>query len=296
MRLRAFELVEPLPELSNPHAFVSVPSWADIGSAGYLTLSCLETILGSTELARLRRPGNFFDLTRYRPILRREEDRVEVDIPNAVVTYGRQEGNHDFLFLRLPEPHMLAETYIDSVVELLNVFSVKRYCLIGSTYDMVPHTRPLLVTGGASNLALQQALDVSNVVSSDYQGPTTILYILGQKMAGLGVETLSLVVHLPNYLNPKEDYRGVARLMEILHTLYGFSISEADSERVSAQEREVDRIAEQIMQQEPRWRLVLKQLEANYDARVGKQQEEETQLSPEVERFLRELDTRFGQG
>lgn len=52
----------------------------------------------------------------------------------------------------------------------------------------------------------------------------------------------------------------------------------------------------QIMQQEPRWRLVLKQLEANYDARVGKQQEEETQLSPEVERFLRELDTRFGQG
>jgi hypothetical protein len=54
-------------------------------------------------------------------------------------------------------------------------------------------------------------------------------------------------------------------------------------------------VAEQIMRQEPRLRLILKQLEANYDSRVD-QTKEETRLSPEVEKFLQDLDKRFRQG
>lgn len=294
MRLRAFDVVEPVPELKEPYALAVIQPWIDVGSVGKLTLSCLEAALDGSPLATLRRPGNFFDLTRYRPTIHREDDRVEVDIPSAVVTYGRQEGGRDFLFLRLPEPHMLAETYVDSIVELLKAFSVTRYCLIGSMYDTVPHTRPLLVTGAASNLALQNELDVAGVLSSDYQGPTTILYLLGQKAAQLGMETLSLVVHLPNYFNLAEDYRGVARLMELLNSFHGFAMPEAYAETANEQTEQLSQMAEQIMQQEPRWRRVLNQLEANYDARVG-ERKEETRLSPEVERFLQDLDSRFGQ-
>jgi hypothetical protein len=58
---------------------------------------------------------------------------------------------------------MLAEAYIDSVVELFKTFGVKRYCLIGSMYEMVPYTRPLLVTGSASNPRLQNELAVTNI-------------------------------------------------------------------------------------------------------------------------------------
>jgi predicted ATP-grasp superfamily ATP-dependent carboligase len=294
MRLGAFNLIEPVPELNEPHAFTVVRPWIDAGSSGSLTLSCLGNILSNTELGRLRRPGNFFDLTRYRPTVQRDEDHVDIDIPNAVISYAKQERGHDFLFLRLPEPHMLAEIYVDSVVELLNVFSAKRYCLIGSMYDMVPYTRPLLVTGAASNQALQNELDLARVVSSSYQGPTTILSLLGQKTLQLGMETFSLVVHIPNYLSFEEDYRGVIRLMEILQSLYGFTTPEAYANKAKEQEQHVSQLAEQVMQQEPRYRIVLNQLEANYDARVGKQ--EETRLSPEVERFLQDIESRFGQG
>jgi len=294
MRLRAFDLVEPAPELDDPHAFAVIRPWIDVGSAGSLTLSCLEDGLGSSELARLARPSNFFDLTRYRPNIRREEGRTEVDIPNALATYSKQQGGRDSLFLHLPEPHMMAETYVDSIVELLKAFSVKRYCLIGSVYDMVPHTRPLLVTGRASSLVLQNELDLAKVVPSDYRGPTTILHLLGQKAVELGMETLSLVVHLPNYLGLDEDYRGVARLMEILNPLYGFAMPQADTEKASEQAKQVGQIAEQVMEQEPKWRGALNQLEASYDARVGKR--EETPLSPQVEKFLHDLESRFEQG
>jgi predicted ATP-grasp superfamily ATP-dependent carboligase len=295
MRLRAFDVVEPVPELNEPHAFAVIMPWIDVGGVGKLSLKCLEDHLGSSELAMLARPSSFFDLTRYRPNLRREEGRTEIDIPNALVTYSKQEDGHDFLFLRLPEPHMLAETYVDSVVELLKAFSVKRYCLLGSMYDMVPRTRPPLVTGGASNLALQNALETAGVLSSDYEGPTSAVGLVGQKAAQLGTETLSLVVHLPNYFTLEEDHRGVVRLMEVLHSLYGFVTPKTVVDMANEQSRQVNQIGDQLLEEDPRRRQFLERLEADYDARVG-EGKEETQLAPEVEKFLQDLDSRFEQG
>ena len=295
MRLRAFDLSEPVPELSDPHAIAIIRPWMDVGSVGSLTLKYLEDHLGSSKLAKLARPSNFFDLTRYRPTLRQEEGRAEVDIPNALVKYSRQEDGRDFLFLHLLEPHMASEAYVDSVVELLNTFSVKRYCLLGSMYDMVPRTRPPLVTGDASNLALQDTLETAGVLSSDYEGPTTILHLIGQKAIQLGMETFSMVVHLPSYFQLEEDHRGVVRLMEVLHSLYGFATPKAVVDMANEQAKQVNEIADRLLEEDPRRRQFLKQLEENYDARVS-QGKKETQLAPEVEEFLLDLDKRFRQG
>jgi len=292
MRFRAFNISEPVPELNAPHALAIIRPWIDLSNVGSLILSCFETYLGSKELARLVRPGNFFDLTRYRPTLLRKENGSEVDIPNAIINYSKQSRGHDFLLLRLLEPHMMAETYVDSVVELLKAFSVKRYCLIGSMYDMVPHTRPLLVTGTASNPVLQNELAVTNVVPSDYQGPTTILSFIGQKALQLGIETCSMIVHLPSYLAMEDDYRGKKRLMEVISSLYNFDMPQADIEKANQQEEQIRQLAEQFMQQEPKYRLMLEQLEATYDSRI-KEEKAETRLSPEVEQFQQDVGKRF---
>jgi hypothetical protein len=294
MRLRVFDLNEPVPELDRPHALAIIRPWTDVSSVGSMTLSCLEAHLGSKKLARLARPGNFFDFTRYRPTLNRKENSSEVDVPNTIITYGRQPGGHDFVFLRLLEPHMAAEAYIDSVVELFKTFGVKRYCLIGSMYEMVPYTRPLLVTGTASNLGLQNELAVANIRHSDYQGPTTILSILGHRALQLGIETCNMIVHLPSYFMMEEDYRGEKQLMEVISSLYGFTMPQEDIEKADQQEKQIRLIAEQIVEQEPRLRLVLKQLEDNYDSRIN-ENKEETRLSPEVEKFLQDLEKRFKQ-
>ena len=292
MRLRAFDLNEPIPELNEPHALAVIQPWTDVSSVGSLVLSCLEAYLGAKELGKLARPGNFFDFTRYRPT--RKANSSEVKIPNTVITYGTQSGSHDFLFLRLLEPQMLAEAYIDSVVELLKTFGVKRYCLIGSMYDMVPYTRPLLVTGSASNPGLQNALALVNIRHSDYQGPTTMLSLIGNRALQLGIETCSMMVHLPSYFMLEEDYRGEKRLMEVISFLYGFSMPQEDVEKADQQEKQTGLMAEQIMEQEPRLRLILKQLEANYDSRIN-ENKEETRLSPEIEKFLQDLEKRFRQ-
>ena len=294
MRLRAFDLNESVPELNNPHALAVIQPWMDVSRVGSLILSCLEAYLGPKELGKLARPGDFFDFTRYRPTLIRKDNSSEVDVPNIIITYGKQPGSHDFVFLRLLEPHMGAEEYIDSVIELFKNFGVKRCCVIGSMYDMVPYTRPLLVTGSASNPDLQNKLTLANVKSSDYQGPTTILSLIGHRALQMGIETCSMMVHLPSYFMMEQDYRGEKRLMEVISSLYGFAMPQEDMEKADQQEKQIGLIAEQIMEQEPRLRLVLKQLEDNYDSRINANKEA-TRLSPEVEKFLQDLEKRFRQ-
>jgi hypothetical protein len=92
----------------------------------------------------------------------------------------------------------------------------------------------------------------------------------------------------------EEDYRGEKRLMEVISFLYGFSLPKEDIEKANAQEEQVRLIAGQIIEQEPRLGQILKQLEAHYDSGV-KQDQKETRLSPEVEKFLLDLDRRFRQ-
>lgn len=294
MRLSAFNLSEPIPNLREPHALAVVKPWVDVGNAGTLTLSYLESYMNAQALGQIARPGNFFDFTRYRPTLSLKEGRGEVNVPNSFITYAKMKEGHDFIFLRLLEPHMLAETYVDSVFRLLKSFGVKRYCLIGSMYDMVPHTRPLLVTGTGSNIKLQNELEVAKVISSDYEGPTTIAYLISQLALQIGMETLTLIVHLPQYLVMENDYRGKKRLMEVLSVLYDFPLAQEDADKAREQQNEVSELAEKFMQQEPNYRLMLGQVEAYYDSRVGESLKE-TKLSPEVEKFLRDLGKRFGQ-
>jgi PAC2 family len=295
VRVGAFEISEPVPELREPHALAILQPWIDVGNAGTLVLSRLGSQLNAAELGRLSRPGTFFDFTRYRPVLYLKEGHRELAVPNTSVSHGKTEAGKDFLLLRLLEPHVQAETYIDSVLELFKRFGVKSYCLLGSMYDMIPHTRPLLVTGSGSNLKLQNEMETARVQSSEYVGPTTITLLITQNASEMGIETSTLIVHLPQYLTVENDYRGQVRLMEVLGSLYGFPMAQEDLDKATEQAASVAQVAEQMMQQEPRYRPILKHLEALYDSRVNKTKEE-SRLSPELEQLLQDLSRRFTQG
>ena len=295
MRLGAFELNEPLPDLNEPHAFAILRPWIDVGNVGSLTLSHLESHFEAVELGKLVRPGNFFDFTRYRPTIYLNEDRRELAIPNATILRANTAGKNDFLFLRLLEPHMLAETYVDSVLKLFTRFGVKRYCLFGSMLDMVPYTRPFLITGRGSNMMLRNKMEAANVWSSDYVGPTSITMLISQKAAEMGIETISLIVHLPNYLTLDEDFRGMTALVQALAPFYDFPAAQEDLNKAKEQADSVSDTAEQMMQQEPRYRDILRHMEASYDSRVNRTKYQ-TKLTPELERLLQDLGRGFNPG
>jgi hypothetical protein len=288
MRLGAFELKEPIPELNEPHVIAILRPWVNVGRVGTLVLGRLERHFGSQELGQLARPGEFFDFTRYRPRSRVIDDRREMTIPNSVLSYVRREEAPDLLLFNLREPHAAGEDYVDSLLEVLKALGVRRYCLVGGMYDVVPHTRPLLVSGTAGGAEATQLARSMQVQESNYQGPTSITTLITQEALKLGIEHLSFVVHLPQYVQLDEDYAGAARLMQLLCSIYRFPPHLADEERGQRQYGELNL----AMKRNPELMSVLAQLEAQYDQRQKPVEDEPPPLSPEVERFLRELGSR----
>ena len=286
MRVGVFELKEPLPELQEPHAITILRPWVNVGRVGTLTLARLERHFTAQSLGQLARPGNVYDFTRYRPRSRVVSGKRQMIIPNSTISYAQRVEAPDFLFFNLREPHAFGEDYVDSILEVLTSLGVKRYCMIGGMYDVVPHTRPLLVSGAATGQQAEYEAKRMGVETSSYQGPTSITSIIGQEGLKRGIENMSFVVHLPQYVQLEEDYTGVARLMEIMCSLYQLPPHLVDKERGEKQYRELTSAVEGNTELQQ----VLGQLEAQYDARHKKDAEPPLPLSPEVEKFLQELD------
>jgi len=277
--------LEEFPTLEKPHALAIIKPWIDVNNVGSLVLSHLEAHLGAKELGRLARPGEFFDFTRYRPTIYFEEGVRKVRLPNIEIRYARREDGNDFVFLHLLEPHMRGEVFVDAILELLEELGVRRYSVLGSMFDAVPHTKPLIVTGGALGDEAARALEGAGVQPSDYEGPTTIAYLINQRAPGLGIESLWFIVSLPHYVQVEEDHMGTLRLLEVLSSIYGFPIPAEEIAKAEDQRQNVD----QLLKVKPELQAVIDKLEEFYEERVrGKP------LSPEVERFLREISEDLG--
>src|SRR5918996_3799744 len=292
MQIGAFKINEPVPDLKDPHVFVMIHPWVDVGSVGTLTLSRLEHFLGSKEMGKLTRPGKFFDFTRYRPTMRLVQGQREVTVPNSVIRYSSGGEGPDYLFLHLMEPHANSEEYTDSILEVIKYFNIQRYCRLGAMYDAVPHTRPLLVTGSLGNVPQIKQVPNFKLRRSNYQGPTTIMNLVSEGVDKMGIETINFMVHLPQYLQLEEDYTGTSRMIEVLSSVYGdIPVDLAPLRRGQRQYRELNAAVERNSE----LKTLIQQMEAYYDAQVDSEETKpddktpSVNLSPEIERFLNEL-------
>lgn len=294
MRIGAFEVAEPVPELQNTCAIAMLRPWIDVGRVGTIALTHLEAKLGAKELGRLARPGTFFDFTRYRPRMRIVEGQRVFTTPNSIVHYAHDtETERDYLFLHLREPHASGEEYAEAFVELATYFNVTEYCRIGGMYDSVPHTRPLLVTGTLTEEQAERAAGLASTRKSTYQGPTSIVNLVTEALMEQEVATTSLMAHLPQYVQLDEDHMGASRLMEVLSAIYGFQSSFVDHTRGEQQYKDLSRAVENNEEV----KKLIAQLESYYDrVLVGTQVEEEKpSFSPDVEKFLNEMGDRLDQ-
>ena len=285
MRIGDFELQEPLPMLKDPHVLAVVRPWIDVGNVGTLTMRRLERHLESKEIGRLVKPGRYYDFTRYRPKSVLNQGVREYSIPSTTISAAVREHGPDLITLHMLEPHLYGEDYTDSLIELLKYLGVKRYSMIGAMYDMVPHTRQLLVSGGILDSHNEAEYKLVGVKPSDYEGPTTITYLVSNALDAADIETRIFVVHLPQYFQVEEDFTGTARLMTIMCTLYGLPIRLADSERGRQQYASLQNIVTDTSEVAG----LLERLEERYDRENNPDSEPTSDLSPMVEEFLQGL-------
>ena len=286
MDVADFEIVEPIPELRNPHCIAMLRPWVNVGNVGTIVLGRLGRVYNAQDIGRLRRASRFYDFTRYRPEIRYVNSERVVRVPNTLVQTARADGLCDFIILHMLEPHSQAEDFNDSVLELLRTLGVRRYVLVGGMYDSVPHTRPLLVTGSARGWEPPVEFGGVRLSRSNYQGPTSLTSQLTDRARrDLGIETLSLIVHLPLYLKLEDDYAGAARLLTVLSSLYGFNAEQPEAEMGAQQYGQLGL----AMRGNAQLQELVKKFETDYDEQAGQQEPRDVALPPEIEKFLEDV-------
>jgi hypothetical protein len=156
-------------------------------------------------------------------------------------------------------------------------------------YDLVPHTRPLLVSGLGSGGDIEEERQRARAQASNYEGPTTITYLITQEAVQLGMETRTFVVHLPQYFQVEEDLTGTARLMEILCNLYQLPHRLIEPHLGQEQYEKLQGMVDHTSEVS----TLLGRLEERYDKDQRENGPEPGPLSPDVEEFLKDLDEGF---
>lgn len=283
MRTGGFQLYDFARECNEPYVIATLRPWIDVNSVGSMVLKELGSRYGATEVGRLAKPGTFYDFTRYRPTIHLEEGIRDISIPNTSLRWAKRDGKNDLLLIRLLEPHNNAEFYVDSVMKVLVRLNVKKYILLGSMYDVVPHTRPLLVSGYGMGREALEEVKKAGVLPITYNGPSTIANLITKKAAESGIDALVFIVSLPQYFVVEKDYIGKVRLMEILNLLYNIPIDREDMERALEQRNSMSERVDKSSEV----KMILPQLENVYDMRIRSMKTEEgPQLTPEMEEML----------
>ena len=276
MRIGDFEFDEPLPELKDPHVLAVLRPWIDVGRVGTLSLRRIERYLGAKEIGRLVRPGRYYDFTRYRPKTMLRRGKREYTIPSTTVKVAVRENGPDLITLHLLEPHSYGEDLTDSVIEMLDKLGVKRYSMVGAMYDMVPHTRPLLVSGGSVDPSNEAEYRMVEVRPSDYEGPTTITHLIFEHAESAKLDTRIFVVHLPQYFQVEEDFTGISRLTGILCRIYGLPSRLEDRERGIQQYSSLQNIVTDTSEVSK----LLERLEERYDRENAPSSSESGSVTP----------------
>src|SRR5438132_4766007 len=290
-----FELRSPVPAVRRPRLLMSLRPWIDVGSVGTIALAFLEERLGARPIAQLARPGNFYDFTRYRPMLTRTGGRRQVTAPNTVLHYAEGKDGRDWLLLHALEPHNRGEDFVDGLMALMKRLEVSEYVMIGSMYSPVPHTRPPVASGGAAGESLRERLASIGVRDSGYEGPTSILARMGTQLPETGVETATLILQVPAYAQMEHDYRSAQALLGMLSIVFGL---ELDPQALEAQAREQLAALEASVAENPELKAWIGELETAYDHQHAAENQPEdpaAPLSPELERFLRDVEGRLGE-
>jgi proteasome assembly chaperone (PAC2) family protein len=228
------------PELKSPVLVAAFAGWNDAASAATAALEAVATALEAEPLARID-PEEFYDFQVNRPTIRLAEGQArEVDWPSNVMLSARVPGaEHDLVLLSGIEPNVRWRTFTDAIVGAGERLSVEMVITLGSLIADVAHTRPVPITGLASDPELVERLGLSR---STYEGPTGIVGILHDACRRRGITSASLWAPIPHYVAAVPNPKAALALLRRLEGFTGVAVEASELEDAAEQfSEQVDR-------------------------------------------------------
>ena len=276
--------------LRAPALVCAFGGWNDAADAATTALGFVSSALGAERFAAMD-PEEFYDFQATRPrITLRDGVTREVAWPEVEMRGARvPRAPRDLVFLVGPEPSMRWRAFSAAIVDLAEALGVQIVVTLGALLADVPHTRPISITGIASDEGLAERVALSR---SNYEGPTGITGVLHAACAEAGLPSASLWAAVPHYIAAAPNPKAALALVRKLESLVGVTVDASELESaVVDYERQVDL----AVQSDDEVRQFVERLEAaaeeaeggGAEAASGKLPSGDT-IAREFQRFLRQ--------
>lgn len=279
-------IIHETPVKKLKHMVVVFSGWADAGEGATSAIKFLQRKLKSKKFAEID-PEEFYDFSQTRPYTSRTRDgKRRIHWPANEFSYltDPRADSGAMVFVGV-EPNLKWRTFAKTVATVAKDHGVESVVHIGALLDAVPHTRPVKLSGTASESSLSEFLEGQGIRSSNYQGPTGISSAVMAACIEAGLEYTSIWGHTSHYLQAAPNHRVGSTLLEILLKLLNLPLDLAElKSAASVFNLEV----EKAVAKDDQIASYVTKLEGQYDEAVAAIEiPDPAELVRDLEKFLR---------
>jgi predicted ATP-grasp superfamily ATP-dependent carboligase len=272
--------------LRAPAMVCAFQGWNDAGDAASSAVSFLAEALGASRFAHID-SEEFFDFQANRPTIRLDgQEHREISWPTVEIFEATApRAARDLVLVQGVEPSMRWRSFSAHIVDLAEALGVQLVVSLGALLGDVPHTRPVSMSGHASDPSL---LDRVGIKPSAYEGPTGIVGVLHAACADAGLPAASLWAAVPHYVAAAANPKAALALLRRVEVLIGVSVDVSELESAAG---DYERQVGLAVQSDPDIQAFVERLE-----QAAESDEESTPadvpsgdvLASEFQRFLRQ--------
>ncbi len=243
--------------LRAPALICGFKGWNDAGDAASSAVSFVGEALGAREFATID-PEEFYDFQATRPQIKLDDAQVRSIEWPAVRLYEARipRAPRDLILLSGHEPSFRWRTFTAMIVELAEAIGVQLVVTLGALLADVPHSRPVSVTGFATDQTLVSRLSLAQ---SSYEGPTGIVGVLHDACRTADLPSASLWAAVPHYIAASPNPKAALALIRKLEGLVGVVVDAGELETAAA---DYERQVNAAVQHDPDVQAFVEKLEA----------------------------------
>lgn len=274
------------PVLRAPVLVASFSGWNDAANAASTAIGAVAASLETELVARID-PEEFFDFQANRPTIEIVDGRMQgVEWPDNLVLAARADGaERDLLLISGTEPSTRWRGFCTAVLDIAERCGVESVVTFGSLIADVAHTRPVPITGLATDEAMLEQLGFEDV---SYEGPTGVLGIFHGVCRERGLDAASLWAAVPHYAAAVPNPKAGLALLRRLEGMIGIAVEATElEEAANAFETQVS----QAVAANPEIKEMVERLEEQQDEVAGFTQEDVPSgdaIARDFQRFLRQ--------
>jgi proteasome assembly chaperone (PAC2) family protein len=236
--------IEQTRELVDPVVIAAFEGWNDAADASSAVIDHLMHVWGARVIGEID-PEDYYDFQVNRPYTGTDENGMRrITWPTTRIAIASPPDlDRDVILIRGLEPNMRWRGFCGELLDTVEELGGSLVVTLGALLADAPHTRPIPVSGTATEPALVDRLKLE---VSSYEGPTGIVGVFQDACVQMDMPAVSYWAAVPHYVAqppcPKATLALVTRLEELLE----ISIPLGDlPEDARAWERGVDELAEE---------------------------------------------------